>query len=131
MPEGKELTNSIGMRLVRIEPGVFRMGAGRRTLPPESDPLRKSSMKGPPRLEGDFDERPSHRVEITRRFYMAATEVTNAQYEQLDPSHAELRGKLGFSKEDDESGRVRSLAGGYGFLQVAYRKGRTSLSLTH
>ena len=103
MPEGKELTNSIGMRLVRIEPGVFRMGAGRTPLPPESDPLRKSSMKGPPRLEGDFDERPSHRVEITRRFYMGATEVTNAQYEQFDPSHAELRGKLGFSKEDDEA----------------------------
>ncbi len=34
---------------------------------------------------------------------MAATEVTNAQYEQFDPEHRELRGKLGFSKQDDEA----------------------------
>ena len=54
-------------------------------------------------LDGDFDERPRHRITISRPFYMAATEVTNAQYEQFDPGHRQLRGKLGFSKEDDEA----------------------------
>ena len=29
VPGGKEFTNSIGMKLVRIEPGEFLMGAGR------------------------------------------------------------------------------------------------------
>ncbi|GAF82298.1 unnamed protein product, partial [marine sediment metagenome] len=52
---------------------------------------------------GDYDERPVHQVTVTQPFHMAATEVTNAQYEQFDPAHRELRGKLGFSKEDDEA----------------------------
>jgi hypothetical protein len=52
---------------------------------------------------GDWDERPVHTADITKSFGMALTEVTNAQYEQFDPEHRELRGKLGFSKEDDEA----------------------------
>jgi formylglycine-generating enzyme required for sulfatase activity len=78
----KILTNSIGMKFVRIESGSFLMG----------------SEKG-----GDFDERPVHRVWISRSFDMAATEVSNAQYEQFAPAHRQLRGKLGLSKDDDEA----------------------------
>ncbi|MHC4227486.1 MAG: SUMF1/EgtB/PvdO family nonheme iron enzyme, partial [Planctomycetota bacterium] len=74
--------NSIGMRFIRIKPGSFLMGQ---------------------RQGGDWDERPAHRVEITKSFGMALTEVTNDQYEQFDPKHRELRGKLGFSKQDDEA----------------------------
>ena len=51
----------------------------------------------------DYDEAPIHRVEITQPFRMGVTEVTNIQYEQFDPSHKQLRGKYGFSKEDDEA----------------------------
>ena len=80
MPE--TLTNSIGMTLVRIEPGRFEMG----------------QAEG-----GDFDERPVHTVTITKPFHMASTEVTNAQYEQFDPAHRDLRGKRGLSKDDDEA----------------------------
>jgi len=80
--EEKTYENSIGMKMVRIEPGSFMMG----------------SPAG-----GDFDERPVHKVTISRPFSVAATEVTNAQYEQFDPAHKKLRGKLGFSKEDDEA----------------------------
>ncbi|MFZ2148294.1 MAG: SUMF1/EgtB/PvdO family nonheme iron enzyme, partial [Sedimentisphaerales bacterium] len=54
--------NSVGMKFVRIEPGSFLMG-------------QKDG--------GDWDERPVHRVTITRPFWMAVTEVTNAQYEQF------------------------------------------------
>ncbi len=82
LPEEKIFINTLGMRLVRIEPGRFIMG----------------SAQG-----GDFDERPAHPVRITRPFYLAATEVTNAQYEQFDPEHRRLRGKLGWSKADDEA----------------------------
>ncbi len=74
--------NSIGMKFALIQPGSFEMG----------------QQKG-----GDWDERPVHRVTITKSFLMAVTEVTNAQYEQFDPAHRELRGKLGFSKQDDEA----------------------------
>ena len=74
--------NSVGMKFVRIQSGSFLMG-------------HKDG--------GDWDERPVHRVTITKPFWMAVTEVTNTQYEQFDPEHRELRGKLGFSKQDDEA----------------------------
>ena len=95
-PKGKDYTNSLGMRLVRIEPGSFMMGVGETPLPDE--------VAGKPhRLEADFDERPVHEVTISKPFYMGVYEVTNAQYEQFDAEHRRLRGKLGFSKEDDEA----------------------------
>ena len=82
MPTDSEFTNSIAMKLVRIEPGSFMMG----------------QQQG-----GDFDEQPVHKVNITRPFYMSAAEVTNAQYEQFDPSHRHLRGRSGFSRDGDEA----------------------------
>jgi len=80
--EKKQYTNSIGMKFVRIEPGSFMMG----------------SAEG-----GDFDERPVHKVNITKPFYMAVTEVTNAQYEQFDLSHKSMRGKYNLSKDSNQS----------------------------
>ncbi len=53
--------------------------------------------------DGEFDERPVHRVTISRPFLLAATEVSNAQYERFDPGHKTLRGKRGLSREDDEA----------------------------
>jgi formylglycine-generating enzyme required for sulfatase activity len=70
------------MKFVRIRPGSFMMGQ-------EED--------------GDWDERPVHKVNITKSFAISATEVTNAQYEQFDPEHRELRGKLGFSERGNEA----------------------------
>lgn len=73
--------NSLGQRMVRIQPGTFLMGS----------------------REGDRDEEPLHYVTISREFHLSATEVTNRQYEAFDPAHRALRGKLGFSREDDEA----------------------------
>ena len=81
MPREASFVNSLGMRMVRIEPGSFAMGSS----------------------QGDFDERPVHKVSISKPFYLGAHEVTNAQYERFDPEHRQLRGKLGFSSEDDEA----------------------------
>jgi formylglycine-generating enzyme required for sulfatase activity len=75
------VANSLGMNMVRIEPGSFTMGSE----------------------DADWDERPAHTVTISRPFFLGATEVTNAQYEQFDPQHKQLRGKLGLSREDDEA----------------------------
>jgi formylglycine-generating enzyme required for sulfatase activity len=84
------------MRFVCIEPGTFLMGFG---MTPLSDEVAGS----PHRRYGDFDEWPMHEVEISKPFRMGVFEVTNAQYELFDPEHRKLRGKLGFSKEDDEA----------------------------
>ncbi len=96
-PSGLTDRNSLGMDLVRVEAGTFRMGISRARIPSELREGRRYAMYG------DFDERPVHPVTISRPFYMGAFEVTNAQYEQFDPSHRARRGELGFSREDDEA----------------------------
>ncbi len=60
----KAITNSIGMKLVRVEPGVFLMGS------PENE------------AECDTNEY-QHEVEITRPFYVGVYEVTQEQYERV------------------------------------------------
>src|SRR3954467_7792887 len=85
------VTNSVGIKLVRIAPGEFVMGNG--TEPPRS--LDQWAKR-------DSDEAPAHKVKITREFLMSTTEVTNAQYEQFDPEHKKFRGKDGVSQADDE-----------------------------
>jgi len=80
-PAEQIYVNSLGMKLIRIKPGHFLMGS----------------------TNGDFDEQPVHKVNISRPLYVAATEVTNAQYEQFDPAHKKFRGKRGISKNDDEA----------------------------
>lgn len=80
-PSPGSFTNSLGMKMIRVEAGRFRMGSE----------------------TGEVDERPVHTVRLTQPFWMAATEVSNLQYEQFDPSHKALRGKRGISKDDDEA----------------------------
>ena len=87
------VTNSIGLKLVRIEPGTFMMG---QDGPPMDDYLRQKRFgemhKDFDRI--DFDEKPAHRVTITQPFLMGVTEVTVAQFRQFDPQ---------FQKDDPKS----------------------------
>ena len=96
MPTGKEYTNSIGMRFVNIESGSFVMG-------PNETPLPEEIAGNENRLNGTFDEHPAHEVTISKSFYAGVYQVTNAQYEEFDPEHRKLRGKRGFSTEDNEA----------------------------
>ena len=90
-------TNSIGMKMVRLLPGKFLMGYSKTPLP------RELTMDLPYRKEGDYDERPYHYVTVSNSFYVSELEVTNQHFEQFDPNHSAIRGKLGFSKDDDEA----------------------------
>jgi formylglycine-generating enzyme len=83
--------NSLGMSLVPIPVGSFRMGAG------DAPPKSRAEWN-----EREYDEAPAHTITITRAFLMGATEVTNAQYERFDPKHKAFRGKGGVSTSDDE-----------------------------
>ena len=78
-----------------MDAGTFLMGNDR--------PLPDALLSATCFRSGDFDERPVHRVAITKPFYLAECQVTNAQYEMFDPAYRELRGRLGFSTEDDEA----------------------------
>jgi formylglycine-generating enzyme required for sulfatase activity len=75
------ITNSLGMKLVRIEPGTFTMGQDGPPVAGKGDMATHPAEFG----SADWDEKPAHRVMITRPFAMAATEVTVAQYRRFDP----------------------------------------------
>ena len=76
---------------VEIPAGSFEMGS------PAPAEIRDE------RDQFDLDEGPVHSVTLSQAFRMGVTEVTNAQYEQYDPSHRALRGRQGFSTGDDEA----------------------------
>jgi formylglycine-generating enzyme len=90
-PNEKQYTNSLKMKLVRIEPGEFLMGQG------DAPPKTREDW-----ITRDGDESPTHKVTISKPFYLGATEVTNAQYEQFSQEHKKYRGKKAASIADDE-----------------------------
>jgi len=83
---GQDFTNSVGMKLVIVRAGKFDMGA------PQNE------------QGATADERPQHKVELTRDFYLGVTEVTQKQFEKV-------MGKNGsaFSKNGSRSGQVNNL----------------------
>jgi len=85
------ITNSIGMKLVKIPPGEFIMGGNI----PAAEMVRMTGEK-----ESRFtDQFPQHKVKISRPFYMGQTEVTRAQFEQfvVEESFVTFADKVGWS----------------------------------
>ena len=83
------------IKFVEIPAGEFLMG--------NSKKLPDNISGGQPnRLFGNFNEAPVIK-QIVDDFEMSTTEITNKMYEQFDPEHQKLRGKLHFSKDDDEA----------------------------
>lgn len=76
----KEYVNSIGLKMIRIPAGSFRMG----NLQP-TDP----SLLGQLELlrHGDYDEKPVHEVRISYDFYISETEVTSRQFQEFRFDH--------------------------------------------
>ncbi len=69
-------TNSLGMRLLKILAGSFLMGNEAPT----------PRLGGPAHLpNGDWDERPVHKVKISKDFLMSETEITEEQFRQFRP----------------------------------------------
>ena len=99
-PTSARFTNSIGMSFVRIPAGTFTMGYWQSAKLPDELILNLGQWFPD---YGDYDEQPAHPVTITRPFYLGTYEVSNAEYEQYAPSHRALRGKLGFSTNDNEA----------------------------
>jgi formylglycine-generating enzyme required for sulfatase activity len=81
--------NFDGIEFIEVHPGYFRMGSHDLCTPDsfldrillmfQLSPARRSSHISP--------ECPPHWVEIPRAFWMARTEVTNAQYERFRPCY--------------------------------------------
>ena len=79
--------NSIGMKLVRIEPGTFLMGL----------PDNLTNSVGPRNPLGGSPDRPpgpmylQHQVTLTKPFVIGAFEVTNKQFDLYDTQHKHHR----------------------------------------
>jgi hypothetical protein len=73
---GVAATNSVGLHMVPVPAGSFVMGED---------------------THGDWDERPAHRVVLTKGFQISASEVTLEQFQKFRPGH-------GFSHEGKATG---------------------------
>jgi len=69
---GPSFVNSIGMKMVRIPAGTFMMGNAAATP--------GSLGQFPGLTNGDYDERPIHKVSISHDFYISEVEVTASEY---------------------------------------------------
>ena len=78
----KQITNSIGMKLVLIPAGEFKMGSRESA---EDTAAFFNKTYGEDVLKADFfkDEHPQHRVRITRPFYLGKYHVTRGQFRQF------------------------------------------------
>jgi formylglycine-generating enzyme required for sulfatase activity len=113
--------NSLGMEFSRIAPGSFDMGESVSPIPHSLTSMLTYVGAAHHVRNGDFDEKPVHRVSITKPFLMATHEVTNAQYEQFDPGHRKLRGNRG----DHEAATMVSWHDAVAFAQwLSKREGR-------
>lgn len=63
----KAIISSIGLKLLQIEPGTFRMG----------------DLNG----QGQWDEHPTRKVTLTKPFYFSETEITIEQFQQFRPNY--------------------------------------------
>jgi formylglycine-generating enzyme required for sulfatase activity len=89
--EDKETTNSIGLRLVRLDAGSFLMGS------PDSDP------------DADSDEKPRHKVTLRQGFSIGKYPVTVGQFRRFAEDE-------GYRSEAEKDGR-----GGSGFNPATRR----------
>jgi formylglycine-generating enzyme required for sulfatase activity len=108
-----QITNSIGMKLVRIEPGSFVMG--------QDGPAADYRMNKHPAKcdDADWDEKRAHKVTISAAFHIGATEVTNAQFRQFKPGH-------NASGKDDEAATSVSWHDAVAFCEwLSKKEGRT------
>lgn len=71
----KEITNSIGMKLVLIPTGEFLMGSSHTEI--EHYATRDANFtKAAAFIKGEGEEQPKHHVKFSRPFYIGVTEVT-------------------------------------------------------
>jgi formylglycine-generating enzyme required for sulfatase activity len=80
------ISNSIGMKFMPIQPGTFTMG--------QDGPQTDYKMQRHPGESdrADWDEKPLHKVVISKPFQIGASEVTVAQYRQFDPAYRAGKG---------------------------------------
>jgi formylglycine-generating enzyme required for sulfatase activity len=110
------ITNSIGMKLVPIRPGMFTMGQ-------DGPPIAGNGDMATHHAEfraADWDEKPAHRVTLTQPFLMSVTEVTLGQFRAMEPDFRKGKGA------DDEAVDAITWTRAVAFCQwLTKKEGRT------
>ena len=106
---GQVTTNSLGMKLVMIPAGEFRMGANEPKAQLRNDGFRIWDYEG----FDSTDEAPVHAVAITRPFLMGAHEVTLGQF--LTFYHADYKGRLDCESDGRGGGGYNAARSGHQF----------------
>ena len=107
----KQITNSIGMKLVLIPPGEFKMGSGESAEDTAVFFIRNYGMTFLT-ADGFKYEHPQHRVRITKPFYLGTYHVTRGQFRQFvsasgyktDAEKGENPGAYGWNPDKKEFG---------------------------
>ncbi len=84
-PTGATYTNSLGMGLVRFEPGTFTMGVGTDLRIVDTNSL-------------DYDEQSAHSVTLTAPFYVLTGRVTQAQFALAGLGAAPVDGRVSWDR---------------------------------
>ena len=98
-----DLTNSLGMKLKLIPAGEFLMGSEQTTAE-----LKKMGFYV--EFDGNDDERPQHRVKLTKPFYLSIHEVTLGQF--LEYYNADRQKHRTDAEKDGKGGGGLNLATG-------------------
>ncbi|MFA3782220.1 SUMF1/EgtB/PvdO family nonheme iron enzyme [Melioribacteraceae bacterium 4301-Me] len=80
--KSNSFVNSTGIKMIYIPNGSFLMGEMNTTKP-------DSTMEY--LTNGDYDEKPVHKVTITKPFYISETEITVEQYKKFKPGYVGVR----------------------------------------
>ncbi len=79
-----QFKNSVGMNFVLIPSGSFSMGS--------QNKVDAKKMGGPKYLtNGDYDEKPVHKVNISNSFYISVKEVTVKQFQQFRSTYVGVK----------------------------------------
>ena len=92
----EETTNTMGIKLLLIPPGEFRMGSEETYLElvDRFPNVREAEEENPVSRLGLESARPQHVVRITKPFYLSAHEITNGQFKKFTDArkaHADKR----------------------------------------
>ncbi|HEV2972268.1 MAG TPA: formylglycine-generating enzyme family protein [Pirellulales bacterium] len=105
------ITNSIGLKLIKIPAGEFMMGSHE-----SLDEMKKTFTQYEPRRFNHTDEYPVHRVRITRPFYMGIYSVTRGQFQQfVNETNYKTDAERNDPSLDTPGDSRRTGPGGYGY----------------
>jgi formylglycine-generating enzyme required for sulfatase activity/antitoxin component YwqK of YwqJK toxin-antitoxin module len=85
LADDAEFVNSVGLRMLRVQPGTFTMGC---LNPTPFDKLKPGFDRLEYLPDGDWDEHPPHEVTLRQAFWMAETEVTIDAFRLFRPEYS-------------------------------------------